>query len=890
MGSPKRLFGLVFFFLLFVSTGTLPAKEKTNLLTLPNTTLKTTSAPEQEQPRLKELRDGKFEEVVISTQGSLEVVYEFGGTTVTPQELVVYLPKKIQEKALPVRVEILVSLLSPHAGFQSLRTDPLKAASYPQSFKFNPQAARWIMVRFTPGEGAGSISLAEVSVLGHQGAPVSLYSFKESPAKAFEILKMLKGVTSLKLTLSKEEADLFQDALDGKLHRWSFARAALMASGVKDPLEQKRYEAIIERLITEAKKLFGNLKNPFEKGEKLLRWLHKKSTLKKYLAGQTDLSVVLDKGLFNCVSSATLYNIIGRRLGLDLRAIEVPSHIFSILYDGTRHADVETTTRSGFNPARDKKAQEAFKKKTGFRYIPDKHRDKRREVGEVGLVALIYYNHGVFFSRQGRYHEGLYSYFRALSLDPEFTSAGKNALSLLINWSVKLSREEKFEPATHILTVGLKLASRDATFIHNSKVIWRKYAQALIEQGKDKEAQSVLNKASEILPAEKGYFTSLKAWLYIRKGEQLAKKGQWERALGAASKRAFVLEEGPAKELNRWRMGLYLRWASSELRKKNFEEALAILEKGFITAPQNRKIRNNLAYTIQEWGKSLLNRRASEKERFFSAIKGLEKIPEVRKVARYHVRRMVYWLQKSGQHREALKSLEKYKDLLESPEEIKKITLSLLNGLSLRLVNQSKFKEALEVIEKGLALDPQYKNLVNNLAYTVQEYAKKIYSVEGYEKSLALLPPLMKRFEKFPGVKRVARHHLLRVLQELQKKGKYQEALEALEGSGDLLDSRTQDRVRARAVYLWANDKAKKDDWQGGVDLYGKILKKYPKNRDLERSAINLWNSWGMKCNKEKNWDQAIQIYQQGLTHFPQSRILKNNLSYSRWKKSKEGK
>jgi hypothetical protein len=109
---------------------------------------------------------------------------------------------------------------------------------------------------------------------------------------------------------------------------------------------------------------------------------------------------VLDTGLFNCVSSAVIYNILGSRLGLNLRAVEVPDHVFSVLYEGARHGDVETTTGAGFNPARDRFRVSRLLRETGFVYIPESHPEERREVGEAGLVAIIYYNHGVEEARQ----------------------------------------------------------------------------------------------------------------------------------------------------------------------------------------------------------------------------------------------------------------------------------------------------------------------------------------------------------------------------------------------------------------------------------------------------------------------------------------------------------
>jgi len=66
----------------------------------------------------------------------------------------------------------------------------------------------------------------------------------------------------------------------------------------------------------------------------------------------------------------------------------VPDHAFSILYDGTNHVDVETTTPQGFDPARDRAALNAFSRTTGYTYIADKNRSKRREINDTGMVAL----------------------------------------------------------------------------------------------------------------------------------------------------------------------------------------------------------------------------------------------------------------------------------------------------------------------------------------------------------------------------------------------------------------------------------------------------------------------------------------------------------------------
>ncbi len=392
-----------------------------------------------------------------SRESSIEIVFDVGSQIVTADELRVHVPAG----AVPFQFELLTSITSSRAGFTLLRTGHVKTQSSPQQFPFGSKAAKWVLLRITPLERDAEPAISEIELLGTEGPPTTNYAFAESPARALVVLGRLKTHTPLGVSITADEMSLFKDAEDGTLDQWSFAEAALLASGIKKAAKRKTYLRQIDRLEKNARKVTESARDDFQKGEILLAWLHgpQGPLAAGYKAHQTDVSVLLNTRTFNCVSSATLYNILGRRLGLDVRAIEVPDHAFSILYDKSRHADVETTNGRGFNPARDPEARALFEKQTGFRYIPDRHRGKRREIGEAGLVAVIYYNHGVTLAREEKYQEALLSYFRAMSLDPEFNSAIKNSLSSLVNWGLQLSKSEQFELATDVISV---VATRSA--------------------------------------------------------------------------------------------------------------------------------------------------------------------------------------------------------------------------------------------------------------------------------------------------------------------------------------------------------------------------------------------------------------------------------------------
>src|SRR6266852_2179265 len=119
---------------------------------------------------------------------------------------------------------------------------------------------------------------------------------------------------------------------------------------------------------------------------------------------------------------------------------------------------------------------------------------------------------------------------RAMSLAPEFASAVKNALAVLANWSGELAKEKKFEEALKVLTVGVDLAPKDATLLHNRKGVWVEWAES--ETDADK-ALTILRRAAEEAPAEKAFFRSQESWVFLRAGEASIKAGEWEKALAA---------------------------------------------------------------------------------------------------------------------------------------------------------------------------------------------------------------------------------------------------------------------------------------------------------------------------------------------------------------------
>src|SRR5262245_40053475 len=77
------------------------------------------------------------------------------------------------------------------------------------------------------------------------------YPFALPPENAFSVLARLEKVSGTPLAVSPDEKSLFAESAGGKLDKWSFADACLLASGVTDPAKRREYAKKIDELEVE---------------------------------------------------------------------------------------------------------------------------------------------------------------------------------------------------------------------------------------------------------------------------------------------------------------------------------------------------------------------------------------------------------------------------------------------------------------------------------------------------------------------------------------------------------------------------------------------------------------------------------------------------------------
>jgi hypothetical protein len=169
------------------------------------------------------------------------------------------------------------------------------------------------------------------------------------------------------------------------------------AAGAKDKL------AVLLRKFRDE---VADVTNQTELAEKALAFLHK-NLFTAYSFPQTRVDTVMDTGVYNCVSSAIIYMIVARSVGLSVSGVRTRDHAFcSVLVNG-QQLDVETTSAYGFNPGSKKEFLDSFGKVTGYAYEPPGNYVGRRGIGEKELLALILYNTVAEDADVRLYHDAL---------------------------------------------------------------------------------------------------------------------------------------------------------------------------------------------------------------------------------------------------------------------------------------------------------------------------------------------------------------------------------------------------------------------------------------------------------------------------------------------------
>lgn len=703
--------------------------------------------------------------------------------------VILRLPEK-DDDARPQDVEVLVSIASGVAGFYSLGTFTLEDRAGEHVLDVPDLPVKFLRLRVLSNRGASKTLLSEVEVRG-AFPPEETYVVSAIDAKRFGAFQQARTTAAvLQVKRSAIEERLFADAKDGKLDDLPLGEAALVASGVPDEAALAAYRAKLDALVAQAQAAVGG-GSAHDRGKALLEWLHG-GALKRYRAEATDMTGVLDRGDFNCVSSATLYDAIAKKLGMDTRTIEVPDHAFSILYDGAEAYDVETTSKWGFDPVRDKARLAEFEKQTGLVYIADRHSKQRREVRDVGTVAIVYYNRGVGFSRAKKFPEAFACYVKALDLDPGFSSALYNLVQGHVEWGYELSRTKEFGKAIEVIDEGLSIDPASQPLRQNLVAAITTWGLGEVEAKRYEQALSVFENGLARDHANFYYARNLR-YVYAQWAQdRVASEGP---AKGLETiERALVKFPGDV-DLRNCQVTLYDEWAKRLVDAKEWREAIARYDIGLLAVPQDKLLSHNRVVTWIEWAESLTA---------------------------------------EGKLDEAVAVLEEGEKANPGERAFHQNRNALYATAGDALGKAGKFDEAAAMYEKGMAADPKDRRLKQNRDYWLQQWAGAPAAKGDVAVSVARYADLEKRY---PGEKDLlkGRAALFIDLAKPKMDAKDWEGAIAVyrQARAAVPEEKAFEKNLSYCWNSWAKESMDAKDWKAAIAIYEKALKDLPNDKTL---------------------------------------------------------
>ncbi len=140
--------------------------------------------------------------------------------------------------------------------------------------------------------------------------------------------------------------------------------------------------------------------------EEILLYLHRR-LFKRYSMWQTRVDILFETGTYNCVSSAVVYMIFARYMGLKVEGVRTRDHAFCRVVIGNKAFDVETTSPYGFDPGHKVEFKNDFGKVTGYAYVPPGNYRERRIIGDKEMLSLILFNLNAFYTRNRKFIRAL---------------------------------------------------------------------------------------------------------------------------------------------------------------------------------------------------------------------------------------------------------------------------------------------------------------------------------------------------------------------------------------------------------------------------------------------------------------------------------------------------
>ncbi len=338
-----------------------------------------------------------------------------------------------------------------------------------------------------------------------------------------------------------------------------------------------------------------------EKGDKILSFMYEK-VLSSYNFDQTKMDVMLNSGVYNCVSASLLYLALATEFGLDARVQEVPRHSFVIVYtsDGKR-ITVETTNPYGFNPGQ-KRLLERTSNSERYAVIPARTYANRTEISRRRAIGLIASNLDSLFNRTQDFEQAVpLSASAYFFVQQEKQKVESDFQSICSNTAVYAERANRAEEGLDFLEkifvrygVSSHLSETYGSLVHN-------IAAKNVNSGNFQAANETLEKRRQYLLENEisRLENMIQESVYFSRAQEAAEQNNHLKAAEICSEGLEVLPNS-ANLRNLRRVSLQNHGVEIHnqivplVNSRQYENALEILNQALSANPENRTLQNDL--------------------------------------------------------------------------------------------------------------------------------------------------------------------------------------------------------------------------------------------------------------------------------------------------------
>ncbi|MFP4363942.1 MAG: hypothetical protein ACLFR1_08730 [Spirochaetia bacterium] len=407
---------------------------------------------------------------------------------------------------------------------------------------------------------------------------------------------------------------------------------ALAFSGVSAARIPEYRDRILD-YTRELETAVSGIEDDYEKGEAVLEFMHE-NILSVYSEYQTRVDVILDRGTFNCVSSAVLYLIFMKSQGLNVQGVSTSSHAFCFIPIDGEIVDIETTNIHGFDPGRKQEFTDSFGNTTGYSYVPPGNYSLRTRLEEKQLIGLIFQNRIASLEARNRYAQTI-----GLAVDRYFLQQDQRSFEdmarTFINYASVLNERGEYAAALEFLSEMQEEYGESSQYNEIIGILTYNLAVELFNSRELGEAQEVLSEGYETGTINEREYRELMTGIVETRIANQINSLPFEEAMEVLNE-AIALESISQSRYREYMVYLYGNKSQRIAEEEGFLAAARFLEEGLSLLGQSRQLRQAMEGYYHNYAVEIHNRfgelynsgQTREARRVLE--QGLENVPDSR--------------------------------------------------------------------------------------------------------------------------------------------------------------------------------------------------------------------------------------------------------------------